>query len=263
MTVTAAAGAAARFEPRLHRKQHNRLDTGHGSTWWAPGAVAWWIGVLFMVGATCFALGPLPAYVDAVGVRAADLTFFVGSLFFTSAAFLQYLEAANTLPAGDAAATGGAGRRVRVLTWEPERIDWWATAVQLIGTFAFNLSTLAALVQNLDAAEAKRFVWRPDAVGSVCFLVASALAWREAGRAWASWRPRLLSWWIALLNLAGSIAFGVSAVASYVDPQTGQPRNFSVMNLGTFLGAIGFLVGAFLLLPERTSTPQVEPNPTQ
>ena len=51
----------------------------------------------------------------------------------------------------------------------------------------------------------------------------------------------------------GSIAFAASAVGSYVVPQGDQPRNATVMNLGTFVGALCFLVGALLLLPERTS----------
>jgi hypothetical protein len=41
-------------------------------------------------------------------------------------------------------------------------------------------------------------------------------------------------------------------VGSYVVPDADQPRNATVMNLGTFVGAACFLVGALLLLPERT-----------
>jgi hypothetical protein len=66
-----------------------------------------------------------------------------------------------------------------------------------------------------------------------------------------SWRPRSLSWLITASNLLGSIAFGASAVASHVVPASDQPRNVTLMNLGTFVGALAFLVGAVLLLPER------------
>jgi hypothetical protein len=55
-----------------------------------------------------------------------------------------------------------------------------------------------------------------------------------------------------LLNLLGSIAFGVSAVASYIIPATGELRNAERANLGTLVGAVFFLIGALLLLPERT-----------
>jgi hypothetical protein len=44
----------------------------------------------------------------------------------------------------------------------------------------------------------------------------------------------------------------VSAVASYVIPATGELRNAAQANLGTLVGAMLFLVGALLLLPERT-----------
>ncbi len=56
------------------------------------------------------------------------------------------------------------------------------------------------------------------------------------------------------MNLGGSIAFGASAVASYIVPETGQLLNVTLTNLGTFVGAVLFLAGAVLLLPERTES---------
>ena len=67
-----------------------------------------------------------------------------------------------------------------------------------------------------------------------------------------SWHPDDLGWVIAALNLAGSIFFGLSAVGAYVVPSTGELLNSAVANAGTFLGAIGFLVGAALLIPEAS-----------
>ncbi len=55
-----------------------------------------------------------------------------------------------------------------------------------------------------------------------------------------------------MANLIGSVAFGASAIAGYVNPATGQLRNAELSNLGTFVGAVFFMVGALLLLPERT-----------
>lgn len=66
------------------------------------------------------------------------------------------------------------------------------------------------------------------------------------------WQPRSWSWWITLLNLIGSVAFGVSAVAGYINPATGQLHNAERSNLGTLIGAACFFSGALLLLPERT-----------
>jgi hypothetical protein len=42
-------------------------------------------------------------------------------------------------------------------------------------------------------------------------------------------------------------------VGAYVVPSTGQLRNVELSNLGTFVGALCFLGGAVLLLPERTA----------
>jgi hypothetical protein len=47
----------------------------------------------------------------------------------------------------------------------------------------------------------------------------------------------------------------VSAFASKVVSTTGEPRNIMLVNLGTAVGGVCFLVGALFLLPERTRVP--------
>ena len=237
-------GLVARWDSRRNRKQ--LPGAADESTWWAPGARGWWIAVLFAVGSLLFAVGAVPGYASAVGARPDAVTFFIGSLFFTTAGFLTYREAVDAGPE-----TQNPSHR-RFFVYQPSRIDWWATAVQLAGTLFFNISTGNAVRENLSAQAANQHVWRPDAYGSICFLVASALAWFEVCHGWTGWQPRTWSWWITLLNLVGSIAFGVSAVAGYINPSTGQLHNAERSNLGTFIGALCFLVGALLLLPERT-----------
>ena len=239
-------GVIARWESRRHRK-HPPGAPAAGSTWWAPTARGWWIGVLFAVGSLLFVLGAVPGYASGVGTRWDAATFFAGSLFFTSAGYLAYREAVDAGPQAPAAA-----QRRRFFAFQPRRIDGWATALQLAGTLYFNVSTGNALRVDLTATAANQHVWRPDAVGSVCFLVASLLAWAEVCHGWGAWRPRSWSWWITLANLAGSVAFGVSAIAGYISPATGQVHNAERSNLGTLLGALCFLAGALLLLPERT-----------
>jgi hypothetical protein len=111
------------------------------------------ISILFMIGSACFAVGAVPGYAGAVGVTADGVTFFVGSLFFTAAAYGQFLQ-----------------------------------------------------------------------------------SWRTSARRWRD-------------NMCGSVAFGAAAVASYVVPDSGALRNAMVVNLGTCLGALCFLAGAYPLLP--------------
>ncbi|WP_052441715.1 hypothetical protein [Streptacidiphilus anmyonensis] len=246
-------GVVVRRGSRHHRK-HQQPATG--STWWAPTARGWWIAVLFAVGSLLFAIGSIPGYTDAVGTRADTVTYFVGSLFFTSASFLCYREVV------DASSLAQNPHHRRFLVLQPRRIDWWATGVQLVGTVYFNVSTGIAMADNLSAQAAHRHVWRPDAIGSVCFLVASALAWYEVCHGWVAWRPRVWSWWITLANLIGSVAFGVSAAAGYVDPVTGQVHDVDRADTQTLIGAVCFLVGAVLLLPERTEDTSNAPDPS-
>jgi hypothetical protein len=246
-------GLVVRWGSRRHRK-HLRGAPATGSTWWAPLARGWWIAVLFALGSLLFALGAVPGYASAAGASWDAVTFFAGSLFFTSAGFLAYREAV------DAAPQAGAPRR-RFFVFQPNRVDWWATAVQFAGTLYFNVSCGAVMVTDLSAQAAHRHVWRPDAIGSVCFLVASAMAWFEACHRWAAWRPRSWAWWITLTNLVGSIAFGLSAVAGYIDPVTGQVRNAAGANAATLAGAVCFFGGALLLLPERTEETSPRPSP--
>jgi hypothetical protein len=251
-------GTLVAWESRWHRKHPGGAVAG-ASTWWAPRAMAWWIGVLFALGSICFALCSFPPYAIAVGTNADDLTYFIGSIFFTTASFLTYYEVA-TAPT-ELGATRRTGPRA-LLRVQHHRIDWWAAVIQFAGTLWFNRTTFSALVVGLGASASHHPVWRPDALGSVCFLVSSWLAWAEECDGPFAWRPGRITWWITMLNLVGSVAFGVSAIASYVEPN-GQLVSLALTNLGTFVGAICFLVGAVLLLPERTMgspTPESEPS---
>src|SRR4051794_26401351 len=178
-------------------------------------AMRWhrWIGALFALGSVCFAVGPAPGYVDLVGSGADGVTFFVGSIFFTSAAMLQLL-ATPRHPAG----------------------DWWASLIQAAGTLFFNVSTFEAMNEALDTAAKNRLVWTPDVYGSICFLVSSALAYRAVRQMHGTPDFR-----IGLLNLAGSIAFGISAVASFIVPDTGTELDLAAANWTTAIGAVCFL----------------------
>jgi hypothetical protein len=196
-----------------------------------------------MVGSFCFALGTLPAYAHAVGTLADASTYFLGSIFFTSASFLQLLQSQS--PAMAPGPAGDAPGAVALVAWLPHDRNWLAAATQFPGTLAFNVSTLFAISTSLSAQQAERVVWRPDFVGSTLFLVSSALALAALTPAEPSRYPRVIAW----VNMAGSIAFGFSAVGSFVLPSTGEFLNMRWADLGTLLGAICFLLGAALMLP--------------
>jgi len=238
-------GVRAVWNSRHHRK---RAASPGGSTWWAPGALGWWMAVLFAIGSACFAAAAVPALADALGPTADNAVYFVGSIFFTTAGLLQYAQVVGA----DAPGLRRSARLRRLATWSPHRIDWLAAAVQTLGTLFFNVSTGHALTVSATSADAlNHAVWRPDVFGSICFLVSSYLSWAEVCHGPIGFAPRDLSWWIVAANLAGSVAFGVSAVAAeYVGD--GTLRSASWTTLGTLVGGLFFLGASILLLPERT-----------
>ena len=191
------------------------------------------MAVLFAIGSACFLIGPIPAFLAWVGPRVDALVFVVGSVFFTVAAALQL-----RLASGHGRARG---------------MDWWSSAIQLLGTLFFNATTARALSTTLESASYDRLVWRPDALGSVCFLVSGALAYVAVAGGLGRRPPPSREGVVAAVNLLGCVAFGVSALAGYVVPGTATEVDVAVANATTALGALGFLVGALLMVPRGTA----------
>lgn len=181
-----------------------------------PSRQSW----LFAIGSTFFALGTAPYFSAAAGAGTTNVLCFIGSWFFTSAAWMQ-------LRLSDPGA----------------ELDWLSAAVQFAGTVLFNISTGSA-VWAQSVPERRHLVWTPDAVGSLAFLVSGVLA-VVAVRALT---PRSRDWQAGWINMAGSVAFGISAAGAYVR-RSGATEDEWVANLGTFLGALCFLAAALLILP--------------
>ncbi len=186
----------------------------------------------FAIGSIFFALGAVPFYADAVGEIITNLTFFVGAIFFTLAALIQLVLSGRRPP------RQGSNRA--------DRSDWWAAAVQFVGTLFFNLSTTAALITAIDTDARVGSGWRPDAWGSICFLIASALAVVATTERDRLWDPKARVWRCTWLNMAGSVFFGLSAIGAFVIPSTSDLVSQLWANLGTFLGALCFLAAALL-----------------
>ena len=180
--------------------------------------------MLFALGSACFLVASMASQWATAPRPAIGVTFFVGSIFFTLAAGLQLAQASGT----------------------PDRL---AAVIQLAGTLFFNLSTFEGMKRGLDAKQADLRVWAPDVYGSICFLVSSQLAFAHVCRRWFAVRWRSGAWRVVAVNLLGSVAFGVSALAALIEPSTGEPVSAAVTNAATSVGALCFLVGAILLLP--------------
>jgi len=202
-----------------------------------------WMGWLFVVGSACFAAGVPLSQAQSLAPTVAAAIFFIGSIFFTSASSVQMRLAWVAM-------------RPRALL-NLRDYDWSSAAVQWVGTLFFNVTTLAALIQVAGTKPVSdQVVWRPDAVGSVLFLVSSAVALTPESRKARHEHVRGRSWAIAALNMVGSVFFGISAVGAYVVPDTDEVLNSAWANGGTFLGAVCFLVGALLVIPIRQKEKQ-------
>lgn len=197
------------------------------SLWWGPHRASWWISGLFVLGSLCFLVGPIPWFVQLVGADTDGVVFFAGSILFTAAATLQWLEAINADP--EPGSSGEAARqRFRILVWEPRRIDYWSSGVQLVGILFFNVTTFRALTTGLDDPTYDTSVWRPDAYGSICFLVAGYLAYVEVTHGWLRRPSWTLEGRVASTNLLGCVAFGLAALGAWVLPSTGDELNLAV-----------------------------------
>jgi hypothetical protein len=205
---------------------------------WAPRRASWWMDMLFAVGSLCFLVGPLPVFLGAVGPRTDALVFVVGSFFFTAAAALQLRLSSR------------AGRS--------RELEWWSSVIQLLGTLFFNVTTTRALATGAGSSGYDRLVWRPDAFGSVCFLVSGALAYVVVSGGLARRPPRSSEGVAAAANLLGCVAFGLSAIGAYVLPTSGSEVNVRLANATTALGALGFLVGALVMLRHDTAVSGAE-----
>src|SRR3954453_21338765 len=189
------------------------------------------MALLFAAGSLCFLIGPFPGYADLVGPRADAVTFFVGSIFFTAGGALQAWLALGERHAGSAGVAA-----------------WRAAAVQFAGTLFFNATTYRALDTTLSDPMYNKLVWRPDALGSICFLVSGVIAYRAAPR--RGWRPVRggPGWWEPSVNLLGCLLFGLSAVAGYVVPAKGSLLDLAAANWSTALGAACFAACALATL---------------
>lgn len=205
---------------------------------WQPTKLNWWVATLFMIGAFHFALGCALFLSSFTHVYTLDTVFFIGSLFFTSAAFCQLYQETNT-------------DRPKYRFWQlwrPDRIDYLAALTQFIGTLFFNANTFDAYFE-LNWIENELLVWTPNFLGSVLFQVSGTLAMFGVCKRWWCWDIRSLDWWINAINFTGCVAFLISAVLSFVPPPPEMENFAGPATVFTLIGACCFFWGALLMWP--------------
>jgi hypothetical protein len=193
---------------------------------------------LFAIGSSLFAIATAPGFATVGGAGATNLLCFIGSWFFTSAALIQLLLSRPSMS--------------RSWATPSIRVECLSAATQFVGTLRFNVSTGAALWAHRIPAR-RHFVWWPDAAGSVAFLVSGALGVVAVTLTVGLVQLKSREWLAAWTNMIGSIAFGASALGAFIT-RTGVTEDALLANMGTFVGALCFLIAALLMLPKRFSS---------
>jgi hypothetical protein len=181
---------------------------------------------LFAIGSLLFAIATIPGLPATTGAGLPNLLCFLGSWFFTTAAWMQL-----------------------VLSGVPLRIGWYSAAVQFAGTILFNISTGSALWAHAVKRE-RRLVWAPDALGSLAFLVSAVLGVAAVTTVVGLFELKSRDWQAEWINLLGCVAFGVSALGAFIT-ESGVTVDALLANVGTFIGALCFMVAALLILPSE------------
>ncbi|MGB6222477.1 hypothetical protein [Haloferula sp.] len=243
------------WESRRHRKGLHQPTAGGGIS--PPSDLRKlnkWIGGIFAIGSSLFALGcilllaPGLAAWTTITNNGINLIFFLGSIPFTTAAYLQLYQSAN------APGLDGTVAQRSFFGWHPRDIGWLASALQFAGTLLFNLNTFDAMKTSLSWFQQDLQIWVPDFFGSIFFLASGYLCFIETCHAHGAWKPTSLSWWITVINLLGCIGFMIAAFFCFVLPGPAHPEWMTIFTAFTLQGAICFLIGSLLMFPEAADS---------
>lgn len=234
-----------------------------------PRAIAWWIASLFTFGSIFFMIGALPEMFPAIsGNEALDtyvkVSFFIGSVFFTVAGYVQLIEAMNVdldistdvqavIDQRSERSTGQPVKQVRKLywfKWRGDRLGFLASFVQSMGTVVFNVNCFFAIFIGLGWVTEDLLVWVPSTIASTLFISASYIMIMEVSHGRWSWNYRQISWWISICSLMGSIGFFVSSIFGFFGQGPILIGQEWSANFVLLLGCIFFLMSSYLMLPE-------------
>jgi hypothetical protein len=189
----------------------------------------------FILGGSLFALGAALAQLD-IGSRATvNITYLVGGCFFSLGGYVSTLLVSRI----------------------DDRLGWRSAVVLFVGTLLFAVSLIAAFADGLTPRQSNGWIWLPDILGCVCFLVSGHLALLDVGDGRIRVRARLVGWWVVAVNQFGSILFFLAGMAAFTRPATSSELNAGLVNWGTCAGAVCFVIGGIL---QANDTPQPTEN---
>ena len=205
------------------------------------------IALRFILGASLFFIAAALGLLDLGSAFLQNTIYFIGSIFFTLAGYLQYVQSINN---SEDIHLRSELRRWRWLAWQPGRVDFWVVFSQLLGTLAFNFNTFDAFLSHTPTGELLG-VGIPDMFGSILFMISGTLGVIEFNHRLILWPSRSLQSWITLINFWGCVLFMGSAVitpVTFLDPSVWS--DLSSVGL-TAAGALAFLTSSVMMLYEK------------
>jgi hypothetical protein len=175
----------------------------------------------FTLGGSLFAAGAFLAQTRAE-LLTVNVTYLIGGFFFSLGGWLSVLATAARSRARSSA------------------------VVLFVGTVLFAVSLVAAFAEGLTPRQTNTWIWFPDMLGCVCFLLSGHLAMLDVGHGRVRILPGERDWWIAAVNQVGSVLFLLAGLAAFVRPATSEPVNVALVNWGTFVGAACFAVAGII-----------------
>lgn len=245
------------WRARDHRKglrPRDRLRDAGASPAWQTYRYNWVMGLVFALGSFLFMLGSvmalMPEHIMKIPALMANITFFAGSIPFTTAGFLQNFQAANAKVFSLEDAASGKRIRPALLGWQPGSLGWLSAITQFIGTIAFNFNTFDAIKAPSGQVAQDLVIWLPGMIGSVLFLVSAYLAVMETCHSHFDFKPKEIAWWIVMVNFVGCIFFMIASTLAYVPHGHEADWIIPVSNANLWAGAFCFFVAAVLAMRE-------------
>jgi hypothetical protein len=208
--------------------------------------------VAFILGGSLFALGAIFAQLGIGSLATVNITYLVGGFFFSLGGFASILLVVN---AGRDARRRST-QRMRWWSYQPDRRDWRSAVVLFVGTLLFAVSLVAAFAEGLTPRQSNGWIWLPDMLGCICFLVSGRLAMLDVGDGHTVVRIHEITWWVVAINQVGSMLFFLAGIAAFTRPATSSAVDVGLVNWGTFAGAVCFAIGGLIQVFDK-------PTPTR
>jgi hypothetical protein len=205
------------------------------------------IAYRFILGASLFFVAAMLSLLNIGSAFTQNTIYFVGSIFFTLAGYLQYLQSINN---SEDIHLRNPSDTWRWWAWQPTRIDFWVVFSQLLGTISFNFNTFDAFLSHTLESDLIT-IGMPDLVGSILFLTSGTLGIIEFNHRMILWPKRSLQSSITMINFWGCVLFMGSAILTpvvFLLPENWLNLSSVSMIAG---GALAFLISSTMMLFEK------------